>query len=70
LSDPAGVQTETTGVVAPPATGVLDDDGNAAFVFYGESCAAGPSTVIADVLAGTHTTYTTVFNIVAPAPTI
>jgi len=51
-----------------PAT--LDDDGNAVFLFFGSSCAAGPSTVIADVEAGTHPTYTTTFNIVAPEPTI
>jgi len=63
-------QSSTTGTVGPPAVTSLDDDGNAVFVFGGESCAAGPSDVIADVLAGTHTTYTTVFNIVAPAPTI
>jgi hypothetical protein len=48
----------------------LDDDGNAVFVFYGESCAAGPSEVIADVMAGTHPTYTTTFNVNPPAPTI
>jgi hypothetical protein len=62
--------TSTSGTVGPPETATLDDDGNAVFGFYGASCAAGPSDVIADVLAGTHTTYTTVFNIVAPAPTI
>jgi hypothetical protein len=70
FSNPGGGITEAAGTVGPPAVGYLDDDGNAVFIFAGESCAAGPSTVIADVLAGTHTTYTTVFNIVAPAPTI
>ena len=35
----------------------LDDDGNAVFVFWGASCAATTSEVIADVLAGTHPTY-------------
>jgi hypothetical protein len=60
-----------TGVNAGPlATTVLDDDGNAVFAFFGASCAAGPSQVIADVLAGTHQTYTTTFNINAPTPTI
>ncbi|HTT86119.1 MAG TPA: hypothetical protein VMF60_02025, partial [Acidimicrobiales bacterium] len=49
---------------------VLDDDGNAAFVFNGSSCAAGPSTVVADVLAGTHDTFTTTFTVLPPAPTI
>jgi hypothetical protein len=48
----------------------LDDDGNAVFIFFGASCAAGPSEVIVDVKAGTHPTYTTSFNIVAPQPTI
>jgi hypothetical protein len=63
-------QSAPNGTVEPPATGQLDDDGNAVFVFFGQSCAAGPSTVVADVLAGTHPTYTTTFNIVAPQPTI
>ena len=48
----------------------LDDDGNAVFAFLGTSCAAGPSSVVADVLAGSHPTYATTFNINAPAPTI
>jgi hypothetical protein len=52
------------------ATTTLDDDGNAVFLFMGASCAAGSSEVIADVEAGSHTTYTTTFNIVAPQPTI
>ncbi|HTT87626.1 MAG TPA: hypothetical protein VMF60_09680, partial [Acidimicrobiales bacterium] len=51
------------------ATGVLDDDGSAVFVFKGASCAAGQSAVTADVLAGTHPTYTTTFTVDAPAPT-
>ncbi len=48
----------------------LDDDGNAVFVFFGSSCAAGSSLVTADVEAGTNDTFTTTFNIVAPQPTI
>jgi len=52
------------------ATVILDDDGNAAFVFYGASCAAGSSVVTADVEAGTHPTYTTTFNVLPPQPTI
>jgi len=60
-----------TGVnTGPRITSTLDDDGNAVFLFLGTSCAAGPSQVIADVLAGSHPTYTTTFNINAPAPTI
>ena len=61
---PAGINT------GPEATTTLDDDGNAVFVFKGLSCAAGPSQVIADVLAGTHDTFTFNYNIVAPQPTI
>ncbi|MGH9016437.1 MAG: hypothetical protein ACRDY1_01700 [Acidimicrobiales bacterium] len=61
---PAGINT------GPEATTTLDDDGNAVFVFKGVSCAAGDSQVIADVLAGTHDTFTFDFNIVAPQPTI
>jgi hypothetical protein len=52
-----------------PST-VLDDDGNAAFVFKGSSCAAGPSVVVADILAGVLDTYTTTFTVEPPAPTI
>jgi hypothetical protein len=54
---------------SPPET-TLDDDGNAVFVFWGASCAATTSDVVADVLAGTHPTYTTTFTVVAPQPTI
>ena len=59
-----GVNTGTR-----PST-VLDDDGNAVFVFKGTSCASGPSEVIADVLAGTGDTFTTTFTVDPPAPTI
>jgi hypothetical protein len=52
------------------ASGALDDDGNDVFLFEGSSCAAGSSEVIADVLAGSHPTYTTTFTIDPPAPTI
>jgi len=46
----------------------LDDDGNAVFVFYGASCAAGESQVLAEVDAGTHPTYVTTFTVSPPAP--
>jgi hypothetical protein len=55
---------------SPTATATIDDDGNAVFVFKGESCAAGDSTVIADVLAGTHPTYTSTYTILPPAGTL
>jgi uncharacterized repeat protein (TIGR01451 family) len=63
---PAINQTSGTKV----ATATLDNDGNATFVFKGASCAAGDSTVIADVDAGTHPTYTTTFTIAAPVETL
>jgi hypothetical protein len=53
-----------------PYVSTVDDDGNAVFAFYGESCAAGSSLVTADVVAGTHPTYTTTFNVLPPQPTI
>jgi hypothetical protein len=56
--------------VNQPEQSILDDDGNAVFDFFGASCAAGSSEVIADVEAGTHPTYTTTFSVVAPQPTI
>jgi hypothetical protein len=59
-----------TGAIGVPVTASLDDDGNAVFMFTGTSCAAGPSEVVADVLAGSHPTYTTTFNINPPQPTI
>jgi len=52
------------------ATAILDDDGNAVFLFEGASCAAGSSVVTADVEAGTHPTYTTTFDVLPPQPTI
>jgi len=60
----AGVNTGTR-----PST-ILDDDGNAVFVFKGISCASGPSQVIADVLAGTGDTFVTTFTVEPPQPTI
>jgi hypothetical protein len=52
------------------ATGTLDDDGNATFVFKGASCAPGTSTITATVEAGTRPTYTTTYTIAAPAVTL
>jgi hypothetical protein len=48
------------------ATATLDDNGNATFVFYGVSCAAGTSTVIAVIEAGLHPKYTTTFKVEPP----
>jgi len=55
---------------SPTALATLDDDGNATFVFKGASCAAGDSTVTADINAGTHTTYSTTYTIAAPQVTV
>jgi hypothetical protein len=52
------------------ASTTLDNDGNAVFIFKGQSCAPSTSDVIADVIAGTHPTYSTTFTVVAPQPTI
>jgi len=70
LSDGFEVYSYTGGLPQAPFTDTLDDDGNAAFIFVGSSCAAGTSEVIADVEAGSHPTYTTTFTIIAPEPTI
>jgi hypothetical protein len=52
------------------AWGVLDDDGNAAFIFKGASCAAGPSLVEGDVQGGFHDTFSDTFTVLPPAVTI
>jgi len=67
VSDGAGSTFLTTNTTA---TGILDDDGNALFFFTGASCAAGSSTVTADVIGGTHPTYTSTFNVLPPQVTI
>ena len=53
-----------------PPQETLDDDGNAVFVFFGTSCAPTTTDVVADVMAGTHTTYTSTFTVLAPQTTI
>ena len=65
----SGIVTSGSLTGTVPET-VLDDDGNAAFVFAGASCAAGPSVITAEVLAGTHDTFTTTFTVEPPAVTI
>ncbi len=51
-------------------TTTLDNDGNAVFIFEGISCAPGTSTVVADLVGGTHDTYPVDFTITAPTPTV
>jgi hypothetical protein len=55
---------------ATGGTTTLDDDGNAVFLFEGISCAPGDSTVIADLMGGTHDTFATTFTISPPTPTV
>jgi len=50
------------------ARAIIDDDGNAEFVFKGASCRAGAWTVSVEV-ARTSTTYTTTYDIDPPAVT-
>jgi hypothetical protein len=52
------------------ATTTLDNDGNAVFGFEGISCAPGTSTVVGDLVGGTHDTFWTNFTITAPTPTV
>jgi hypothetical protein len=59
-----GVELGTTGVTA-----VLDNDGNADVTFEGISCAAGESLVDAELVGGTHDTFTTTYTISPPAVT-
>jgi hypothetical protein len=55
---------------ATGATTTLDNDGNAIFTFEGISCAPGTSTVVGDLVGGTHDTFSTDYSIMAPAPEI
>jgi len=52
------------------ATAEIDDNGNAVFGFFGASCASGTSDIIADILGGTHKTYTTTFTVDSPQKVI
>lgn len=59
----------TDGTVAgssPTWTAQLDDNGNAVFEFFGASCASGTSTVLADVEAGVHPSYSNHITILSP----
>ena len=55
--------------------GVFEDPGNfsiqtAVFAFTGAECGPGDSTVIGEVDAGNHPSYSTVYTIEGPTPTI
>jgi hypothetical protein len=57
------------GVSGITTSGPIDNDGNTVFNFFGGSCAAGKSTVIAEI-GGGGPTYSTQVNILPPAVTI
>ncbi|MGH9017203.1 MAG: hypothetical protein ACRDY1_05585 [Acidimicrobiales bacterium] len=59
-------QVET---VTPPINTPLDDDGNGGVLFLGISCAATTTTVIGDVDAGDHPTYTGTYTVLPPQVT-
>jgi hypothetical protein len=59
-----GTTIGTTGVTA-----VLDNDGNADVTFEGISCASGPSLIDAELVGGTHDTFTTTYVINPPQVT-
>jgi hypothetical protein len=63
-SSTGGTTIGTTGVSA-----ILDNDGNADVTFEGISCASGPSLVDAELVGGTHDTFTTTFTISPPGLT-
>ena len=65
-----GVGPGVPQVTTPPIQTPIDDDGNAAVLFLGISCAAATSVVIGDVASGDHQTYTSTFTVTAPKPTI
>jgi len=65
-SDLNGVTTFSTG---PTATATIDNDGNAVFLFTGKGCAAGDSSVIAEIEAGLGPTYNSTYTIDPPQVT-
>jgi hypothetical protein len=52
------------------ANATIDDDGNATFMFFGASCAAGSTSVTADVEAGSDQTDTATIVIDPPEPLV
>jgi hypothetical protein len=65
----AGVGGGGATIGATGVTAVLDNDGNADVTFEGISCASGPSLVDAELVGGTHDTFTTTYIIKPPAVT-
>src|SRR5580658_2385648 len=65
----AGLGGGDTPIGSIGVTAVLDNDGNADVTFEGISCAAGPSLVDAELVGGTHDTFTTTYVVSPPAVT-
>jgi hypothetical protein len=65
----AGLGGGDTAIGNIGVTAVLDNDGNADVTFEGISCASGPSLVDAELVGGTHDTFTTTFTISPPGLT-
>jgi hypothetical protein len=57
----------TSGGATIGTSAILDDDGNAVVTFEGLSCAPGLSTVNADLIGGSHDTFSTTYTINPPA---
>ena len=69
--EPAGgTPVVGVGVTGPTPVAILDNDGNAVVAFFGLSCAAGESTVTADLIGGAKTTYSATVTVSPPAVTI
>jgi hypothetical protein len=65
----AGVGGGDTPIGTIGVTAVLDNDGNADVTFEGISCAAGESLVDAELIGGTHDSFSTTYTITAPKVT-
>jgi hypothetical protein len=68
-SSTAGVGGGGTAIGTDGVTAVLDNDGNADVTFEGISCAAGESLIDAELVGGTHDTFTTEYVVSPPAVT-
>jgi hypothetical protein len=62
--------TDQGSFIGSTASATIDDDGNATFMFFGASCAAGSTSVTTDVEAGNDQTDTTTIVIDPPAPPV
>jgi hypothetical protein len=68
-SSTPGVGGGGTTIGSTGVTAVLDNDGNADVTFEGISCASGESLIDAELVGGTHDTFTTEYVVSPPAVT-